>query len=504
MAISLRSSVLAVKVETAEGTPAAPAGATDYVAIQENFVMMPGFNVLANAELTPSIGKRQSILGSQKPTASGDHYVRHSGVEGQAPDYSPLLKACIGTQTVAGTEYPLVSASTVSQLKFNTGIGANFARGQGVLVKDGTNGYAIRVIDSIATDSANLSFNLAGAPASGVKTGKCVFFSPAQVGHPTLTFWHYVGNGGAVQMMTGVRPTKFDIKAQAGGLINASMSFDGIAFYLDPVTITSSTKYLDFTDDTNTFAVTVAAGTYQDPSDLAEALQTAMNGSGTSQTYTVTYDSATGHYSIVGTGTLLSLLFNTGTNAANSIAAKIGFSGAADSTGSSATVGYTSASAPTLASPYTPSLDSATPLAAKSNEVFVGNGTDTVTFKASDITVSYTNTRTELKDVNAASGVSGSQFTSREVKIQLKALLQQYDTSKFTKFRENTSCRFQWNFGSKAGGQWVPGQCGYVYIPTGSITSWKVSNDNGLAMLEAEITAFVDSSGSGEYYLGFL
>lgn len=502
-AISTRNSVLAVKVETTEGTPVAPAAATDYVAIQENFGMQPSFNVLQNAELTPSLGKRQPILGSQKPTASGDHYVRHSGVEGQAPDYAPLLKGCIGSETAASTEYALVSSSTVSLLKFNTGIGANFQRGQGVLVKDPTNGFSIRVIDSVSGDNGNLSFNLPGAPASAVKTGKCVLYKPLQVGHPTLTFWHYVGNGGAVQMMTGVRPTKFDIKGQAGGLINASMSFDGIAFYLNPVTITASTKYLDFTDDSGTYAVAVATGTYQDPSDLAEALQAAMNASGTTQTYTVSYDSLTGHYTVVGTGTLLSLLLLTGANHTNSIATKIGFT-AADQTGASATVGYTSSASPTLTSPYTPSLDSANPLAAKANEVFVGNGTDTVTFKASDITVSYANTRTEIKDVNAASGVSGSQFTGREVKVTLKALLLQYDTSKFTKFRENTSCRFQWNFGNKSGGAWIPGQCGYVYLPTASITSWKISNDNGLAMLEAEMTAFVDSSGSGEYYLGFL
>ena len=147
--IQTRSSVLAIVKETTEGTLKKPSAATDFIALQDAFTMAPNVNSLENAELKNSLGKAKSILGAEAPTAELSHYLRHSGVEGQAPNYGLLLEAALGAVSTASTEYDTVSSSTTSLLKVNTGEGATFERGEALLIKDATNGYRIRCIDSI-------------------------------------------------------------------------------------------------------------------------------------------------------------------------------------------------------------------------------------------------------------------------------------------------------------------------------------------------------------------
>ena len=91
--ILTRSTVVALMKETTEGTPVPPGASTDYVAIQDDFKMTPSFDVLTNAELKSSIGKSQPILGAEHPSASFSHYLRSSGVAGQAPNYGKLLES---------------------------------------------------------------------------------------------------------------------------------------------------------------------------------------------------------------------------------------------------------------------------------------------------------------------------------------------------------------------------------------------------------------------------
>jgi len=489
--------------ETTEGTPVAPSSATQYTPLQEDWAFKPNYDVNDNVELVASIGKRQRILGAAKPQISGSHYLKPSGVEGQAPDYSMVYEAAFGTKTVIASEETLAAGSTASVLNLQTGHGPNVSKGRPVLVKDSTNGFSIRFVDSVATDAATLGFNLPGSPASGVKTGKPVYYSPAQSGHKTFTAWRYVGNGAAVEAIAGCRPTDWNYQAQAGGLINSKLTAEGVGYYFNPILITAATNdYIDFTDDSGTFAVAVAAGMYETPKELADAIATAMNASGTAQTYTVTYSNAAGTFSIVGTGTLLSLLFATGTNHTKTIATAIGFT-ATDKTLTAATTGYTG-SAISFAPPQTPTYDSSAPIAAKAGEVMIGGASDFAVFDASEVQVTLTDTRTLQKSVCSPSGVLGSVVTGRDVKVQVKGYLKQFDVSKYDRFRENTSTKFQHSFGAKSGGQWVAGACGAFYLPTATITSFDIANDNGIATIEFELEAFVPADGSGEAFLGLL
>jgi hypothetical protein len=500
--IQTRNSVLAVKVESTEGVPVVPTGASDFIAIQDDFDMSQEFESLENAELKASIGMAKPISGLETGSVSFSHYMRHSGVEGTAPNYSNLLKSLFGNQVAASTEYDTIAGSTTILVKVNTGEGVNFQRGQALLIKDATNGYSIRPVHSVSGDNLTLGFALAVAPGTGVNLGKAVTFLPTNSGHQTLTLFYYAGNGGALKAVSGVRITEASIEISAGELINASYSGEGIKNYFNPINILSTDQYLDFTDDDGTYAVTVTAQLWQDPHQLAEALTSAMNASGTTETHSVTYSDSTGKFTIANTtGALLSLLWSTGTNTANTIGDKIGFTVSADDTGA---LTYTSDSAISFAAPYTPSYDTADALVAKSNLCMVGDSDDYACFAAQDVSVTIGNEKTDIMSICSSSGRAGSLVSAREVTINITAYLNQYDADKFKRMRTNADTRFAYIFGQKSGDNWVAGKCGCIYAPTCVVTSLETPDADGLVGLEMELKGYVDSSGNGEIYISLV
>ena len=493
--IQTRSSVLAIVKETTEGTLKKPSAATDFIALQDAFTMAPNVNSLENAELKNSLGKAKSILGAEAPTAELSHYLRHSGVEGQAPNYGLLLEAALGAVSTASTEYDTVSSSTTSLLKVNTGEGATFERGEALLIKDATNGYRIRCIDSISSDDLTIGFQVPNAPASGVNLGKCVLYKPANDSHPTVSLWHYLGNGGALQAMAGARVTSTSIDISAGELINASYSLEGVGFYFDPIEVATGANKVVFDIGSGNVSATVPVGFYKTPHELAAAVLTAIQAAAAG-TYTFTYSNTTGKFTLTKSTGTLDVDWLTGTD---SIGATLGYT--ADDTGA---LTYTSDSAISYAAAYTPSYDSSDPLAAKDNEVMIGSTSDYTCFKASTVNLTIDTPKADISSVCAVSGIQGSIISSREVTISVSALIEQYDASKFEAFRANTDTKFQYSFGTKSGGNWVAGKCGALYVPTATITSFEIADQDGLAQLNMELKAFVNSSGQGEVYIGFV
>jgi hypothetical protein len=497
----MKSSVFAIKKETTEGTPVVPAAGTDAIAIQDDMSFSPEFETLDNAEMKSSIGPAKSIQGSEAPTMSFSHYFRSSGSEGVAPNYGELLESFMGGTATASTEYNTVSSSTVSLIKVDTGEGATFERGEGLLIKDGTNGYRVRCVDSISSDDLTIGFQVPVAPAVGVNLGKCVLYKPANTDHPSLSAWLYLGNGGATEMMSGAKVVSMTLDANAGELVNANYSLEGIAAYFNPITITASTKYLDWTDDAGTFAVALTEKTFKDPHQLAADIQTAMNDAST-EDFTVTYSDSTGKFTLVtATSSVFTILWNTGTNTANTIGTKLGFAVAADD---SAALTYTSDSAISFAFPYTASFDSADPVVAKNLEVMIGDVDDYACFAASTVSINGSDTKTDLTSLCAESGKAGSIITERTFEINVTARLSQYDVDMWKRFREGSNTKFQLTVGTKTGTNWTPGKIGYAYCPTATVTSFSVTDQDGLAVLELGLKAYVNDSGLGEFYYGFL
>lgn len=493
-----RKSVLGIKEEVAEGTLVLPSASTDFTALQEGFSLAPSFEELTSAELVGSIGQSRSVLGFENPEMSFSHYLRGSGVEGQAPDYALLMKAAFGDVATQATERTAQAASTVSLVKLSAGQGAEYERGKGVLVKK-SGGYEIRNVLSVSGDDLSLAQDLANATGLvGAGLGKPVLYKPADEDHPSLSMALYRGNGHNIEAMSGARVTEMSASFEAGQFINGDFSLAGIRFFFNPIEITASTDTIDWTDDAGTWAVAVTAQAYKDPHELAAALQVAMNAT-TSETISVAYSNSTGKFTIsTSTSAVLSLLWNTGANAGQSIGTKLGFSVAADDTGATS---YLADNAMSLAAPATPNFDDAQPLVCKNNEVFLGDSISC--FGAQTVSFTLSNTKTDIPDICEESGRAGSIISAREATVEITALLSQYDAERFHQFHTGDSLQFTFNAGEKSGGNWIAGKCINLFIPSATITSFEVTDVDGLVAVNMSLRAYV-ADGLGEVYWNFL
>jgi hypothetical protein len=98
--------------------------------------------------------------------------------------------------------------------------------------------------------------------------------------------------------------------------------------------ITASKCKIDFKESSGggVLTATIAADSYT-PTELAAAIAAALTAAG-SVSYTVSFSSLTGLWTITSPGTYLALLWSSGSNAASSIGPTIGFSSLSDLTGS--------------------------------------------------------------------------------------------------------------------------------------------------------------------------
>lgn len=501
MPISNKSTAFAVVEEVTEGTIAAPNSGADFIPVQSDLEISPEVEKLDNEELKASLGMAKKITGAESPTASFSHYVKHSGVEGQEPAWGKLIKAVLGDVKVASTEYVTASSSTTTAIKVADS--SVFMVGETLLIKDAQNGYKIAVIDEIPdATTLGLGFAIAQAPAAGVSLGKAITYYPINtMEHPTLSLWRYIGNGGAKDLVRGCRVTELGITAEAGQLINASVSLEGLEYFFNQIEITASSKYLDFTDASGTYAATVAVGTYKTPHELASALETSMNAL-SSKTYTVTFSNSTGKFTIASSDAVtLELLWNTGTNTANTIGEKIGFDILADST---TQLSYTSDNAQVYSAPYTPTFDASDPIAAKGHLVYVGDQDDNICFGPSSVSITIGAERKVIDNICSESGRSGSIISGRTVTVSVTALLDKHDADRFDRMLQNKDTRFMYVGGTKSGGNWIAGKCFSVYLPYCSVDTVTIGDDDSLTTVEFELSSFVPNDGSEEVFLGFV
>ncbi|GAH17769.1 unnamed protein product, partial [marine sediment metagenome] len=109
-----------------------------------------------------------------------------------------------------------------------------------------------------------------------------------------------------------------------------------------------------------------------------------------------------------------------------------------------------------------------------------------------------------ISKCEANSGKSGSTMTGREATVEIMALIEDHEQAeKFKRFRTNESTKFAYTFGIKVGNAWVPGKVVNLYIPTATISSFKLGDQDGLVSVEMTLKAFVDG-GLGEVFLNLL
>lgn len=497
--IVTRTSALALIPEVTEGTLVRPSSGTDFVAIQEDVVITPVVEEIPNPELKASLSPSESQIGNQDPTGGFSHTLRHSGVEGTAPGYRQVLITLFGQEDDAGVERDTVGGSTVSAINVDTGEGAERIRGEGMLVKHAANPYEIAVVDSVATDAITPLFNLQNAPPISTLLGEAITYSMLNTGHQSLSLWHYLGNqaNGALAAMSGSRVTSATISFVAGEIINVTYGLEGKEYYFDPIEINSDDTYLDFVDDGGTHAAQVTAQEYQSPHDLATELQRAMNTVQTAETHSVTYSDEDGKFTIAtSTSALLSLEWNTGTNAANTIGDAIGFSTAADDTGATT---YESDSAQDYSTSVTPTFDSdSQPLVAKHTELFIGSSaSDNVCINNSDVQVTFTLPIRKESDACQRSGRGDSIINGRETEITVTGALQNYHAGWWNKLINNTTVRMQYNFGTRtSSGSWNAGKSGALAFPQCKVVSFEPIDNDGQWDFNLTLKPFVGSGNS--------
>lgn len=503
MAELTRTSELFVTKETTENTPVVPSAGNEAVSLRDGFDLEPSFEVLENDSIKASIGAAEPQLGSENPTFSLPSYLKGSGSEGTVPEVDYLLESLMGSVATRSTERNTVASSTTSVIKVDSGEGAEFARGDALLIKDGTNGYSIRNVLSVSTDDLTLGQNVATAPGTGVNLGRNTAYRPANSSHPTLNAWLYRGDGGALEMISGLRVTEAAITANANEQITADYSATGLKYHYNPIVITTSTNDIDFTDDGGSHSATIATAqtVYRDPHEAGAALQTAMNAVAT-DTITVTYNDTganAGKFTVASDGSTFTVDWLTTTD---TLGAAFGFT--ADDTGATS---YVSDSAVSWAASVTPSFDSTQPLVAKNNQLILSSdSTETSCLQdgVQSVSLSIATEKTPIDNICSETGRSGSVALQRTVTADIVAIMDKDNALAFKDFRANNDVSMTLNFGTKTAGNWDAGKCVNFYMVQGKITAFKLSDADGVVTMELSVQAHVGSDGLGEFYINFV
>lgn len=491
-----RATVFALKKETTAGDYLPPSAGAEFVPLRPGNTLSFEPEQLESDELLNDIGAAKSFVGKEAVSGSHSAYLRHSGVEGQEPELGVLYESIMGTKAVAASEFAAVAGSTETIVKVADG--TQFVVGQSLLIKDASAGYSIRNIKSISTNDLELNFKLASAPVAGINLGKSVTYIPAPQGHPTFSTTKYLGNGHAIEASAGNTVTEVSITADANGFGEVEFSYAGTKYFYNPITITASNKYIDFTDDAGTFAVSIAEKIYKTPIELADALDTALNDAST-ESYTVTYSNVTGKFTIASGSTYLDLLWSTGANAANSIGTTIGFIVAADDTGA---VTYTSDNAQSYATAITPSYDAADAIIIKGAELFIGDQVDNLCICAQSVSLTVSKTVEDVDCICEETGVKEKIPTARTAEMSVTAVLNKYDASLLDALLKNKGIAAMLNAGPKVGGNWAAGKCFNGYLQNCTVASYTTTGDS---FIQAEITlrGYVTTS-SKDIYINFV
>ena len=498
MAGLIRATVFAVKEEATEGVYAPPSAGSDFIPLRPGNTLNFEPELLESDELLNDIGASKSSIGKEAVSGSHSAYLKHSGVEGQAPEASIFYESLFGSKIVTATETFVTAGSTVSSLFVDDS--STLVQGQAILIKDAANGYSIRNVKEITIgDDVILNFNLPAVPANATNLGKAVTYSPVAQGHPSFSTSKYLGNGHAIEVAAGNQSSEMSITADANGFGEVEFSYSGTKYYFNPVIITSSNKWIDITDDNGTIAVSIPEKIYKSAIELSSALEAAINAASL-EDFTVVYSNVTGKWTIASsTSAVVSLLWNSGVHVATSIGETIGFDVSANDTGA---ITYTSDDAQLLTAAYTPSYDSAENIIIKGAQLFIGGQSDNICICAQSVSITVSKELEDEDCICEETGVSSKIPTSRSVEMSVTATLNKYDAALLDALIQNKSVSAMFNAGPKAGGNFIPGKCFNFYMQTATVSAYTTTGDS---FIQAEFTlkGYVTTS-TKDGYLNFV
>jgi iron uptake system EfeUOB component EfeO/EfeM len=137
-------------------------------------------------------------------------------------------------------------------------------------------------------------------------------------------------------------------------------------------------------------------------------------------------------------------------------------------------------------------------------DVMIGDQDDNSNFSCSEITWNVSVPATDIMDVTSASGKSGTISNERTVTMSVTATAEKHECDKFYRMTKNKDTRVMLVAGTKTNNQWDAGKAAAVYMPTCTISNVQHTESDSLYELTFDVTAYVDSNGSGEVYLNYL
>lgn len=494
MAFTQRSSVLAVVKEDVQGQLKQPTSGDDFTVLNEGFSVEGARETVESVELVNDIGASKAFATKEAPTASFPKYFKHSGVEGQAPDYSIMVESAMGQLFLNPVEYATDAGSEAGDaanqafLQLATGEAANFRVGQALLIKYPSNTHAVRNVDSVDTvnDRLYLSFNLDSAPSAGVNLGKAVFYQVRGTDHPSFSLHHYQAGdatSGFKQSVAGCRTSGMSINFPVNDLASIDFTVDGISYFFDPIVLDATNNIIDFVDDGGSKFVTLDAKAYKHPSALADLIAQRMSAVSVN---TVSCIYSGSKFVIASDGATFELPFATAPSG-NSAAAKLGFA-ATDLSGATT---YTADNQQTWGPDFTPTFDDQTPTVVKSNELLIGTYDKAFCRSGNNVSIEIATPKTDVNDFCAESGVSDSVINERTASLTATLIFKKDEIDTFYALLQNSDLSCSFTHGPKIAGNWEPGKCVNVYLQKATITQSTLGETDSFVTVEITAQGFV-------------
>ena len=507
MALTTRSNVLAV-VEESGSSLTVPASGADFVKLRAGNSFAFETETVDSDELTGDIGQAASVKVGESVSLSIPLYAKASGSEGTENEAGVMIESLMGSKTVNAVEYDTIGGSTTSVVVVDAGEGSNFYAGQALLVKDSTNGYSVRHVDSVAGDNLTLLHNLSNAPALGVDLGLAITYLPQSSGHPTYSAWFYQNttSSGFSQAAENCRTNALNFEFPTKELASMTVEATGVSYFYNPIVVDATNNVINFTDSVGAVAGTLtapSAGAYKTPIAAVEdiALQmTALSAGSGADTITGSYNSNTGVVTFSSSGGTFELPCTT----ANNMYTFLGF-GTADLTGATSYTAATSIhGSGRYNPPYTPSFDAQDPLPVVNGELIVGGAAEITCKKAVSVSFNPTAEIVDVLSVCASNGVSEKLTNGRTAPFTATVVLDAGQAQVFDDLINNTTTRVQFTVGVKDNsGNWTPGTVLSIALPNVKLSGAPISESDGYHVYELAGSGFVDSTRK-DIYINYL
>jgi hypothetical protein len=232
MAIAVKdNTVVAVEIESTEGTYVAPTAASSYVqTLSDGFELTPAKETLERQILNGSIGKTTPLTGTRSVSGAIPVEMRAHSTEGDAPEYDALMRSAMGSRrqvtTTSADDTDSGTPHTASRIYLLDADASKYNVGDIATIKVAGD-YHTSPITAVSNTPGDVYVDLlvaaAGAFTDGDAIAALTTYVTADSGHPSLSVSKYVESA-RLERATGVKITSLALENFTTGQL-ASFNF---------------------------------------------------------------------------------------------------------------------------------------------------------------------------------------------------------------------------------------------------------------------------------------